>query len=396
MAWQRLARLARASVSAGLLAVHTGCADPAVFACVSDEQCGAVGRCEASGYCSFPDAACESGRRYAPLSREDLAGTCVPLSVADDSTSASSEEITGSTGGPTNATSTGPLTSTETTPTTAADTTDPSTASHGDTEVGDTEEVDPRVHDGLIAYYTFQEGTGTTVHDLSDVLPPLDLTLVGSGFTWTGTGLHSAGQGIILGESSASKIRVACQATDELTLEAWITPQHSVQPLGSQPARVVTYSFDASQRNFTLGQGTEDWFGMQTSQGFAGRVRTTDAGTENGTNPSLYVEVDVPTTAQHVVYTRRKDGVETLLRDAVVIGTQADKTGDFSTWNGSTDFKLALGNEVGLGRAFVGEFHLVAIYDRALTQTEVEQNFDAGYDAPRAPLHFVEQLDGPW
>jgi hypothetical protein len=49
------------------------------FSCALDEHCGANGRCEPVGYCSFPDAACAGGRSYDELAGDDLAGTCVSL-----------------------------------------------------------------------------------------------------------------------------------------------------------------------------------------------------------------------------------------------------------------------------------------------------------------------------
>lgn len=42
-----------------------------------------------------------------------------------------------------------------------------------------------RVSSGLIALYTFAEGTGTIAHDTSGVSPALDLTLPGTGVSWT-------------------------------------------------------------------------------------------------------------------------------------------------------------------------------------------------------------------
>jgi hypothetical protein len=69
----------------------TGCADAGAFECETAANCAAAasgGVCEASGYCSFPDAACPSGRRYGSHAPAELASTCVPADVADD-TSAS-------------------------------------------------------------------------------------------------------------------------------------------------------------------------------------------------------------------------------------------------------------------------------------------------------------------
>jgi hypothetical protein len=66
-------------VRGAVVAVSTGtmlaCSQSA-FICADDEQCGDEGICEASGFCSFPDPACDSGRRYGKLAGK-LAGACV-------------------------------------------------------------------------------------------------------------------------------------------------------------------------------------------------------------------------------------------------------------------------------------------------------------------------------
>ena len=50
------------------------------FACTRDDQCGdqgTGGACEASGYCSFPDLTCASGRRYGAWAGGGLRLVCV-------------------------------------------------------------------------------------------------------------------------------------------------------------------------------------------------------------------------------------------------------------------------------------------------------------------------------
>ena len=46
------------------------------FICTGDPSCGVGGTCEASGFCSFPDATCPSGRRYGDLGGLN-SGQCV-------------------------------------------------------------------------------------------------------------------------------------------------------------------------------------------------------------------------------------------------------------------------------------------------------------------------------
>jgi hypothetical protein len=81
-----------------LLAALTGfvaaCFGAGVFPCEGDGQCDlrAEGRCEDSGYCSYPDGACPSGRAYDGLAPAALAGECVADSLPGTSTTTLSEE----------------------------------------------------------------------------------------------------------------------------------------------------------------------------------------------------------------------------------------------------------------------------------------------------------------
>jgi len=69
----------RAWVLCGLLAAATGagCSSSQTFACTEDSSCP-EGWCEPSGFCSFPNAECESGRRFGEFSGP-LSSQCVPV-----------------------------------------------------------------------------------------------------------------------------------------------------------------------------------------------------------------------------------------------------------------------------------------------------------------------------
>jgi len=69
------ARCVGAVAFAGALA---GCPDLPGHRCATSRECGQGGVCERAGVCSFPVAACDSGRGYADQAAGDLAGTCVP------------------------------------------------------------------------------------------------------------------------------------------------------------------------------------------------------------------------------------------------------------------------------------------------------------------------------
>ena len=68
------------------MVASAGCEQPGEFQCASSSQCqsaGVDGTCEASGFCSFPDAGCESGRRYGGLAGP-LSNVCVADTPADE------------------------------------------------------------------------------------------------------------------------------------------------------------------------------------------------------------------------------------------------------------------------------------------------------------------------
>jgi hypothetical protein len=86
------------------------------------------------------------------------------------------------------------------------------------------------------------------------------------------------------------------------------------------------------------------------------------------------------------MYTRDKNGVATLY----INGNKQSQTtvgGDFSNWDINHEF--ALGSEITGHRPWLGKLYLVAIYDRALSVTNVDENFAQGayrdYTASTAP-----------
>ncbi len=63
-----------------LAVLLAACASHDAFPCRDATQCvlgGAAGRCEAVGWCSFPDASCAGGFRFGDYAPSEMAGTCV-------------------------------------------------------------------------------------------------------------------------------------------------------------------------------------------------------------------------------------------------------------------------------------------------------------------------------
>ena len=236
---------------------------------------------------------------------------------------------------------------------------------------------DGRTSDGLVALYTFQGGSGATVVDVAPSGSPLNLTIADpSQVSWLpGGGLAVNGPTLLASSGPASKIINACQASNELTLEAWITPRNVTQ---DGPARLLSLSVDPTQRNFTLGQGL---WGNSPTDLFDVRLRTT-ATDANGT-PSITTN---PGTAKpaltHVVYTRRSDGAVAIFVDGAQVksGTVG---GNLTNWDAG--YRLHLAGEGDNSRHWLGDLHLAAVYCRALDGAAVQQNFAAGIDGDSQP-----------
>jgi len=219
-----------------------------------------------------------------------------------------------------------------------------------------------RTETGLLAFYHFEEGTGNTAHDTSGVLPALDLTITNPGnVDWIDGGLSIISITRLLSGLNATKISSACVASNAVTFESWIRPLNATQ-IG--PARIASIG-NTGGRNLTL---------EQNAAAYETRLRTWNGASNDLTGTSAAGQV-TGGALQHVVFTRGADGTARIYVDNV-LATTTTIGGDFSEWD--LDFKLVLGNELSPSFPWLGEFHLFAVYDRALSAAEVEQNFEAG------------------
>jgi hypothetical protein len=221
----------------------------------------------------------------------------------------------------------------------------------------------------VIAKYNFAEGTGSVVNDVSGFGSPLNLTIQNpANTTWvTGCGLRINSSTRIASTGNATKIRTALQATNAMTVEAWVQAANATQ---NGPARIVSMSTNTSERNFTLGQGTSG------GPGTVWAFRTRQSGTNdwNGNPERTTTANSVTTNLTHLVFTRDAAGVERFYINGVQNGTWT-QTGNFSNWS---DYVLNLGNEQSNDRPWLGTLYGVTIYSGALNATQVTQNFNAG------------------
>jgi hypothetical protein len=230
---------------------------------------------------------------------------------------------------------------------------------------------DARAARGLVALYSFGEGSDTTVNDVSGVGSPLNLKISkAAAVTWLpGGGLRVSAPVVIASGTDTKKIFDACTQSQELTIEAWIKPASATPPTPSQPGRIVVLSKDSERRNFVMQQGTFDKF---AAAHYHVRLHTDKTGDDK--QPALATpEGSLTTALQHVVYTRDAAGQARLYVDGVQ--QAADSRPGKLEWNNK--YQLVLANEPGGDRPWLGEYHLVAIYSQALTAGEVQSNFTA-------------------
>ena len=228
------------------------------------------------------------------------------------------------------------------------------------------QEEQQRVNRGLLVLYDFAEGKGQTVHDRSGVGTPLDLSIdKSSGVRWSKNTLALESSALIASTQPAKKVIDAVKKSNAITIEAWLKPASNSQ-IG--PARIVSLSANISQRNVTLGQEKDAY-----------DVRLRATGSDNNGLPSTASpSKSLQPKLTHVVFTRDAAGTAIILIDGKqVVSKKVD--GNFSNWDDKV--RLALANEVTKERPWLGELHLVAIYDRALSGQEVQQNFAAGVQA---------------
>ncbi|MGA7937386.1 MAG: LamG-like jellyroll fold domain-containing protein, partial [Kovacikia sp.] len=234
----------------------------------------------------------------------------------------------------------------------------------------------PRVTRELLVLYPFEENGGTTVNDVSGIAPPLNLTVNGNAALAGGI-LTVNSPAVIASSGAATKLIQAAKAkpinAHAITIEAWVKPKNT-NPTQSLPARIVTLSTDALNRNFTLGQDNGTYVVRL-------RTKTDNPDALNGTNNALSAGVVATDRVSHLVYTwSAASQIARLYQDGVEVGQKRNVSGNFSSWD--NNYRFAIANEFSdQPRAWLGEVHLVAIYNTELTSDEVKQNFAAGSDA---------------
>ena len=239
-----------------------------------------------------------------------------------------------------------------------------------------------RFEGSLIAKYMFETGQGSTAYDTSGVSPEADLTLNGN-VTWVGGWGLAFAKGSSAQASTSSSVKLAnmIQESGEYSIEVWAAPADVAQT----NAWILSYSGSNTTRNVTLGQAADQYEGFTRSS-------VTDT---NGMPPLVTTTTNGAAQAalQHIVLTYDPVNGQKIWVNGVFTGdVDPSKGGSFANWDSS--FALVLGNETSGQRQWQGVIKMVAIYNTALNQTQIQQNFAAGVGQKYFMLFGVSSLTG--
>jgi len=236
-----------------------------------------------------------------------------------------------------------------------------------------------------VVLYVFDEGEGAIVRDVGGAGEPLNLKVADpTRVRWRPDGISIVGSTVIVSERPAQKLYDRICGSNAFTVEAWITTPKFATEYG--PDRVVSLSRNIVTRNFTLGQGG---YGDVAEQPIVNcRLRVSQKAFMPFTSPPVLA----PGRRVHLVWTHAANGASTLFVNGKPV-VKARLPGNFAKhWH--PDLPLALANEPfrmnqapgtppprergNQDRSWLGTYHRLAIYDRALRTAEVKAHHDAG------------------
>jgi hypothetical protein len=179
-------------------------------------------------------------------------------------------------------------------------------------------------------------------------------------------------------QDGAAYIVSRCEAVNQVSLEATLTPAAAAQGAADRPAWIVSYSRGPAARNLDLGQA---------GRRLVLRVRTPSTG-RDADRPQLDLFELPPGRPTHVVVTY-EPGRLRVYRDGELALESEAVQGGLGQWR---NHPLVFGGEAGEGGGWAGTLEGVAFFSRVLGPEEVRENF-LRYRALAAARTEVPQIE---
>ncbi|MHB1461495.1 MAG: LamG-like jellyroll fold domain-containing protein [Armatimonadota bacterium] len=166
----------------------------------------------------------------------------------------------------------------------------------------------------------------------------------------------------------------ALKQSGKMTVEAVLTTHEANQ---SGPARIISFSSDASSRNFTIGQ---------QGNRLVLRLRTPETG-ENGTDPEIELAAIQPNRPTHIMLCYSPGSLQFYVDGKLRLNSNLVQ-GDFSNWSAH---HLILGDEWDGNRAWKGTISGLAIYNQKYGASQAARSYE-GYRAlhPTKPISEIK------
>ncbi len=220
-----------------------------------------------------------------------------------------------------------------------------------------------RVENNVIALWEFKNNSSNVAFDTSGVDPAINMDVIGDAQLQNSGGVRFTG-GRLQGKTGDSRKLYDLIATvGEYSVEAWVVPENVTQ----DGVPIIAYSGGANEHNFMLGQTlyNYDYFNRSSVTDGSGSPRVSTPNDDEVLQATL----------QHVVATYTPaEGRKIYVNGELVSEADPGVTGTLGDWNNS--FALVLGAHA--GEDWHGTLRLLAIHNRALSQADIQTNFEAG------------------
>lgn len=216
--------------------------------------------------------------------------------------------------------------------------------------------AEARATEGLLAFYPFNEPSGSLVLDQSGVATPLDMVIADTSRTVrVPSGLRFDAP-TVAESAAAVELNSAIRGSGQFSVEMWLEPANVSQV----SAMVMGLSINGSSRHVGL---------VQQATVLDSYVRSTATNIRG--EPPLSAANQVTASRAHVVLTRAVNGTTTLFVNGVAVatGTAGGTLGSWEQWP-----RLHIGAERSGSKPWLGTIYLLAVYDRALSVDEIQRH----------------------